>query len=219
MPASKRMINHDVIVEKSFVDLSDRAKVLYLYLNVNADNEGVVSTTVAMKTINASDDELEELIKAKYLIKTYGDRVIIRHWYMHNNLRADSKKSVYRDDLALVELLSYSRIYKEKSTEIVNNRLQSGEIEENSRLVEKSREEKKIKENRREENSREEFEEGGLTISQYIKNYCAKKSYKLEDGKLEGLVTYIQDVNKAKKLEIPDINSIIDRHFSGSSQK
>ena len=162
LKALKRMFNYDVLVEKSFLELSDKAKVLYLYLNVNADNEGVVSTTVAMKTINASDDELEELIKAKYLIKTYGDRVIIRHWYMHNNLRADSKKSVYRDDLALVELLSYSRIYKEKSTEIVNNRLQleeivnnrlqSGEIEENSRLVEKSREEKKIKENRREEN-------------------------------------------------------------------
>lgn len=145
------MINHDVIVEKSFVDLSDRAKVLYFYLNVNADNEGVVSTTVAMKTINASDDELEELVKAEYLIKTYGDRVIIRHWYMHNNLRADAKKSVHRDDLALVELLSYSKIYKEKSTEIDSNRLQSEEIvnnrlqleaiAENSRLVEKRRKE------------------------------------------------------------------------------
>ena len=121
MPASKRMINHDVIVEKSFLELSDKAKLLYFFLNMNADNEGVVSTTAVMSTIGATEKELEELIQTGYVMKAYADRCIITHWFIHNSKpKAGCKPTEYPMDLALFELDEKSKTYR-KLTEIAGN--------------------------------------------------------------------------------------------------
>ena len=223
MPATRRMISYAVYTEEKFLNLSAGAVRLYVYLNLYADNSGIVPATAAMRVIEATEKELEELIQTGYVMKAYGNRYIITHWLIHNSKpKAGSKPTEYPMDLALFELDEKSKAYRkfpqisENSPQISENFPPKGE---ENRREENRREETIREETIREKTIREEFEEGEHAISQYIKTYCAEKSYKLEDGQLEALISYIQGVKKVKKLEIPDINSIIDKHFSVSSQK
>lgn len=121
MPAAKRMISYTVYTEEKFLDLSAEAVRLYVYLNLNADNSGIVSATAVMSTIGATEKELEELIQTGYVMKAYGNRYIITHWFIHNSKpKAGSKPTEYPMDLALFELDEKSKAYK-KLTEIVGN--------------------------------------------------------------------------------------------------
>ena len=128
MSRAKRMLSYAVCTEGKFLNLSTRAAVLYIYLNLNADNSGIVSATAVMSTIGATEKELEELIQTGYVMKAYGKRCIITHWFIHNSKpKAGSKPTEYPMDLALFELDEKSKTYK-KLTEIAGN-LSLGERE------------------------------------------------------------------------------------------
>lgn len=98
-----------------------KSAVLYVYLNLYADNSGIVPATAAMRVIGATEKELEELIQTGYVMKAYGNRYIITHWFIHNSKpKAGSKPTEYPMDLALFELDEKSKTYK-KLTEIAGN--------------------------------------------------------------------------------------------------
>lgn len=97
-----RMISDAIISSGRFLKLSDKAKVLYMYLMVKTDDEGAVEAYPAMILIGASADVLEELIGKRFVIRLNDDDVVcVKDFFEQNTLRPDrTKPSRYHDLIA-----------------------------------------------------------------------------------------------------------------------
>lgn len=105
----KRLLNCDFVNASSFkVNISNKAKLLYLIMFTNADDRGFVDTCdEIIKSLDENDNEfrnevnlsilannfesaLQELIEKGYLYEfkdNHGNKVyLIRHWFYHNKL-------------------------------------------------------------------------------------------------------------------------------------
>lgn len=141
-----RLINCDFLDDSKFkVELSNKAKLLYLYMFISADDRGFVGKTLEIiKTLNENDENfgdketlnlvpytyenaLNELMDRgllfeftnKYKSKTH----LIRHWYCHNKY--------YKK--AWTNYSEYSKLVRLKENEYVLRK--KGEpVEEESKL-------------------------------------------------------------------------------------
>ena len=97
-----RMLSEAIITSGRFLKLSDKAKVLYMYLMVRTDDEGVVEAYPAMMFAGAQENALDELIGKRFVIRLNEDDVVrITHFFEQNTLRADrTKPSRFHDLIA-----------------------------------------------------------------------------------------------------------------------
>ena len=97
-----RMLSEAIITSGRFLKLSDKAKVLYMYLMVRTDDEGVVEAYPAMMFAGAQENALDELIGKRFVIRLNEDDVVrITHFFEQNTLRADRiKPSRFHDLIA-----------------------------------------------------------------------------------------------------------------------
>ena len=107
--AKKRLLNCEFINASSFkVNLSNKAKLLYVYMFVNADDKGFVDTTnEIIESLTKNDTDFRNEINLELLENDYnsalveligrglifefrdnhGNRIhLIRHWYYHNKM-------------------------------------------------------------------------------------------------------------------------------------
>ena len=105
--AKHRLINCEFLNAGSFkVNVSNRAKLLYFMMIVNADDRGFVDTTNDLiNTLEKNDNDLDKVERLELLENTYNTALIelidkgyiyefkdnhenkvhlIRHWYYHN---------------------------------------------------------------------------------------------------------------------------------------
>lgn len=132
--AKKRLINCEFVNASSFkVNISNKAKLLYLYLFTNADDKGFVDTTnEIIASLTSNDTEfrhetnlallendyntaLQELLD-KGLIYEFIDNhknkiYLIRHWFYHNQLKKGLWTN-YVNYLNKVELITNEYVYK-----------------------------------------------------------------------------------------------------------
>lgn len=104
--SERRMFSRTVLESDRFIDLSARAKVLYLYLCLSADDDGAVSNpkTVA-RTVGSTNDDLEDLVNAGFIISFASGIVVICHWRIHNRIQKDRyKPSLHKTDFAKLRL-------------------------------------------------------------------------------------------------------------------
>lgn len=88
--ADKRMFNRKVIESDLFLSLSYKAQTLYFHLSMNADDEGFINNAKSiMAMCGCDDDDLEDLIATGYLLQVYPTVLVIRHWYLNNNIPKD----------------------------------------------------------------------------------------------------------------------------------
>lgn len=88
--AERRMFSKTIMESDMFSTLSDKSKLLYLYLNLSADDDGFIgSTKRVMLFVEAEKFNLEELIKREYVIQFDSGVCVIKHWKVHNYLRND----------------------------------------------------------------------------------------------------------------------------------
>ena len=88
--ADKRMLNKKVIETDDFMGLSAEAQCLYMHLNLNADDEGIlnnVRTVIAMT--GCSMDALDELVRTGYVIQILPTIYVITHFGQHNSIPKD----------------------------------------------------------------------------------------------------------------------------------
>lgn len=131
-----RLINCDFINASSFVNLSNKAKLLYIFMFASADDIGFVDnanniidlltkndTNQSLELLNNDyNSALEELGQIGLLYRftnRHGHSVyLIRHWFMHNRWKKGllSNYGKYR---GLVELKDYEYVLKESSKEKV----------------------------------------------------------------------------------------------------
>lgn len=103
--ARNRLINCDFLLT-SFMDIPNKAKLLYLVMIINADDKGFVgNTSKIIKDLKENDEEYNKTISLELLddtyesalltlcnrgylytfIDNYGNHIhLIRHWFIHN---------------------------------------------------------------------------------------------------------------------------------------
>lgn len=71
--ATKRMFSKEVMDSDIFIDMTTNAKLLYVYLNLNADDEGFISNPKAVARFTGLEveniEELEKMVLLFHLIQ------------------------------------------------------------------------------------------------------------------------------------------------------
>lgn len=114
--AERRMFCKSIIESDAFMDMPAEAQMLYVHLNLAADDDGFCDKPRSvMRSCGASNDSMKILIAKKFVL-TFGkeDRfiVVIKHWRMNNYIRKDNyRETKYKElmrDLYYDENRSYS---------------------------------------------------------------------------------------------------------------
>ena len=148
--AIKRMFSREVIELLGFDVLSDKAKMGYVYLGLNADDDGFVTNP---KKLGVSKLTVEVLEKAGFIYRFSNGTVLIRHWFVHNTIRKDMyKPTLYAEQKALV-ILDESKVYQMKSvTQPQQSRTQSATQNREEQIKEKQIKEDQNKQDQIKEN-------------------------------------------------------------------
>lgn len=88
--AKRRMLAIDVVESDAFCRLKASAQVLYLHLNMNADDDGVVDKWKnVLRCLRIKREHLDALIDAGLIIELDSGAVLISDWLIHNKIRKD----------------------------------------------------------------------------------------------------------------------------------
>ena len=100
--ADRRMIDRAIVTEGSFLELSTNAKLLYIMLNLHADDDGFVSPAAVMKLIDVGKEDLDALIESNYIYAFDSGVVVIKDWHIHNSIRS-KKGTRYATERAMLD--------------------------------------------------------------------------------------------------------------------
>lgn len=160
--ARHRLLNCEFINAGSFkVNVSNRAKLLYLMMFVNGDDRGFVDTTQDLiNTLEKNDNELDKVERLELLDNTYTSALtellekgyiyefkdnhsnkvhLIRHWFYHNKLKKGLWTN-YRNFLELVHLENNEYILNSVKKPLKEDKLNEEELNQNN-IIEKIEEE------------------------------------------------------------------------------
>ena len=163
MAKSKRMLNSNLVNASSFkMKISNKAKLLYFYIILNADDKGFCDNADEIIVLLDSNDKafhneasldllehgyksaIQELVDKHMLIvfeNKYGDKVyLVRQWYLHNQIPKDRiTETTYIKYLEQVEINSeneYDLIQNTKPSENVAKKGKKESIEDDGESME-----------------------------------------------------------------------------------
>ena len=112
--AKRRMLSIPIVETDKFYNLKSTAQALYLHLNLNADDDGVVDRVKSvMRDTRASAKNYQTLVDEGYIIDLGKGLALITHWNQHNKIKKDRYiPSEYRDMISKIELDSNGRYIK-----------------------------------------------------------------------------------------------------------
>lgn len=85
--AERRMISKSFINSATFMKMSDSAKLLYFYLNVNADDDGIVEVFPYYKMLSIPEDDVRNLVEKEFIVFLNNDMLsFLPHWLQNNQL-------------------------------------------------------------------------------------------------------------------------------------
>ncbi|MEK7578396.1 MAG: hypothetical protein AAB456_01590 [Patescibacteria group bacterium] len=93
------MFSPDIVCSDAFLDMPPSTQALYFHLAVRADDDGFVNPKMIMRLIGSPDDDLKVLLAKRFVLKFESGVVVIKHWLIHNLIRAD----LYKETLYLEE--------------------------------------------------------------------------------------------------------------------
>lgn len=100
--AQRRMIAKSIYESDKFTDLPVTARLLYTYMCLNADDDGMLTNIKQLLFLTtANNDDLSKLIESGYVIKFPSGVYVIRHWLQMNKVQATRKVVTnYIDELS-----------------------------------------------------------------------------------------------------------------------
>jgi len=101
--AQRRMLSRTIIESGESEELTPLSQLLYLRMNLIADDDGFSDCFALSRLLGATPDTFSELVNAGFIRKVDGKKYLyhIRHWRTHNTLeRAKYRASEYRDKLS-----------------------------------------------------------------------------------------------------------------------
>lgn len=104
--AERRMFAKTIIDSDAFLDMPLSTQALYFHLAMRADDEGFVNNPKKIqRMIGASEDDLKLLFAKKFVIPFESGVVVIKHWRIHNYIRADRLiRTVYKEERDLLSV-------------------------------------------------------------------------------------------------------------------
>ncbi len=88
--AERRMFSKKVFESDRFVNLPDKAKVLYMYLLLEADDDGFIANSkVVIHLCSSNARSLNCLIVSGFIIKFSTGVLAITHWAAQNKVAKD----------------------------------------------------------------------------------------------------------------------------------
>ncbi|MBO6202044.1 MAG: hypothetical protein J6O13_00810 [Selenomonas sp.] len=88
--ANRRMYAKSVIDTDKFMEMPISTQCLYFHLLLRGDDDGfVASPKLIMRQLRASEDDMKILIAKEYVIAFDSGVIVIRDWFVHNQLRHD----------------------------------------------------------------------------------------------------------------------------------
>ncbi len=102
--AQRRMISTQIFDSARFLRMPVTSQALYAHLVARADDDGVVEAYSVIRTVGATDDDLNVLVDRGFVVVLNEDLVsYIKDWRVQNEIRADRlKPSPYRELLVKI---------------------------------------------------------------------------------------------------------------------
>ena len=223
--SEKRCFSNCIIDSDLFLDMPAKAQLLYFHLGMHTDNEGFVSSPRKIQRIvGCCDEDMDILVSNGYVIPFESGVIVITHFNVHNSLRKDRQKTVYKHERALLSL-DETGAYTLGGQ--LSDNCQTSDSQVTNNCPPKRREEKGREYNRREGNCTA-AEAAALTPSKSVlKNTYGeynnvllsdpeldklKEDYpKLYEKYIERLSSYIEQTGKAYKSHYATIKTWIRR--------
>lgn len=127
--ANRRMFSREIIDTDAFLDMPTSTRLLYYDLGMRADDDGFLQDVQKIiRFTGAGKDDLHLLIAKGYVIPFDSGIVVIRHWRIHNQIRADRRKpTVCVNEMATLTI-GENGIYEELvgHCQVVAKRLSDG---------------------------------------------------------------------------------------------
>jgi len=101
--AKKRMFSPGITVDSDkFDEMPQGSRLLYFYFGMRADDDGFIANPkTIMRAGGFSEDDLKLLIAKKFVIPFESGVIVIRHWRIHNSIRADRyTETLYQEEKA-----------------------------------------------------------------------------------------------------------------------
>ena len=120
MSARRRMFNLQLISEDDFIDLPDKAQLLFWHFLGNADDQGFLKNARSIiRNLQASESDLQALIDAGEVIKFDSGAILVTTFWQHNDRHAwKPQPTTCKDEFNLVCLdRSNKYILKSQKTE------------------------------------------------------------------------------------------------------
>ena len=111
--ADRRMFAKTIIDSDAFLDMPQSTQLLYFHLSMRADDDGFINNPKSIaRNVKCNEDDLKILAMKKFIIPFESGIVVIKHWKIHNYIRADRyKETKYKEEksrLMLDENKAYS---------------------------------------------------------------------------------------------------------------
>jgi len=101
----KRMFSQEIVVSDAFLEMPVSCQALYFHLAMRADDDGFVTPKMVMRLIGSTEDDLKVLKVKRFLLPFESGVVVIKHWLIHNLLRADLyKETLYKKEKSTLGL-------------------------------------------------------------------------------------------------------------------
>ncbi len=112
--AKRRMFSIEVIETDRFCCLPPSSQMLYLHLNLNADDDGFVgNVNNLIRVFGVERKYYRLLVERGYLIEFESGIIAVTDWRVHNRVRADRYTPTrYTEELGRLTLGEDSRYYK-----------------------------------------------------------------------------------------------------------
>ena len=100
--AQRRMVSPKVIDTDDFMDMPASTQNLYFHMLLRADDDGFLANPKRIvRLVAANDDDLKVLMAKMYILPFESGICVIRHWRIHNLIRADRyHETIYTDEKA-----------------------------------------------------------------------------------------------------------------------
>ena len=110
--ANRRMFAKTVIETDKFMGMPISTQCLYFHLLLQGDDEGFVANPrQIMRQLGASEDDMKILIAKEYVIAFDSGVIVIREWFIHNQLRRDRFTPTVHKEKSMLNL-SDDKIYR-----------------------------------------------------------------------------------------------------------
>lgn len=104
----RRMFSNDIVSSDAFLEMSPSTQALYFHLAMRADDDGFVNPRVVMRMIGSTEDEIKVLLAKRFILAFDSGVVVIKHWLIHNLIRADLyKETLYKKEKSSLGLNEY----------------------------------------------------------------------------------------------------------------